>query len=478
MKKIIVSILASAALLTSCREDSLLDKDAGNTVTKDQLSEMIAKFPERAFVVTEGFDAGNNKFLIQYNTVNNSSGLHDDFGYMGILLGTEHMTNDFVMAQNHWFNSYYMYLARNVDNSRTRVVWNFYYKVIYNMNNILNLLQSDNLDQQSTHLKGRSLAMRGLAYLDLLRLYGVGDQGIPYYSQKVNENGRVATSTVLEYIEADLLEAYKLLDGYTRENKQSINRNVTAGFLARLYMTKGEYAKAAQYANLARQGYVPMSATQLMDGFDQISNPEWMWGADIDGATTTSYASFFSHIGNKNAGYAGALGVYRNIDSRLYSKIADTDLRKQWFLGKAEGGLPKYANVKFVDDTFFLGDYVFMRAAEMYFIEAEALARSGNESQAKQVLYDIMSKRDLSYTLSTNSGASLLDEININKRIELWGEGQNFYDMKRLKQPLERNYTGSNHISIGKFNYPSGDPKFNFQVPQAELDANTKINNP
>lgn len=475
MKKIIISAMASIALLTSCREEGLLDKNPGNTVSQDQLDDMIASFPERAFVVTQGFEAGNNKYLIQSNT--NGFSAHDDFGYMSILLATEHMTNDFVMARSHWFNTYYMFLARNVENSRTRMVWNFYYKVVYNMNNILKFTTGD-LDDQTRWLKGRSLAMRGLAYMDLVRLYGVGDQGIPYYSQTINETGRVATSTVLQYVENDLLEAYDLLEGYQRGDKQSINRNVVAGFLARLYMTKGEYAKAAKYANMARQGYTPMPATRLMDGFDEISNPEWMWGADIDGATTTIYASFFSHIGNKNEGYAGLLGVYRNIDSRLYDKIADTDLRKQWFLGQATDGLPKYANVKFVDATFFLGDYVFMRAGEMYFIEAEALARSGNEAGARAVLAEIMSVRDTAYVASTNSGEALLEEININKRIELWGEGQNFYDMKRLGQDLARDYTGSNHSSIGKFNISASDKRLIFQIPQAELDANSNVSNP
>lgn len=479
MKKVILTLVASTAVFTSCRDsETLLDKEGGHTLTEYQLQNEIAKFPEKAFTITQGLEAGNNKYLIQYNTVGSTSTVHDDFGYMSILFGTEHMTNDLVMAKAHWFNSYYNYTARNVNSIRTKTFWNFYYKVIYNMNDIINLIGDNPTNNEAKYLKARSLALRALSHYDLVKLYAVGTQGIPYRSKNVNSDSRLPVAQVLQLIETDLLQAYNDLAGYTRPNKQHVDQNVVAGILARFYMTKGEYASAALYANRARQGYMPMNSTELMDGFDEISNPEWMWGADIDGATTGIYASFFSHMGTYNAGYAGLLGVYRNIDKRLYEQISDTDLRKQWWLSAATGGKPKYANRKFIDSTNFLGDYLFMRAGEFYFIEAEALARSGNEAGAKQVLFDIMTTRNTAYVLSTNTGQALLDEININKRVELWGEGQNFYDMKRLGQNLERDYVGSNHIAIGKFNIPAGDKKFIFQIPQAELDTNTNLSNP
>lgn len=54
--------------------------------------------------------------------------------------------------------------------------------------------------------------------------------------------------------------------------------------------------------------------------------------------------------------------------------------------------------------------------------------------------------------LSTNSGDALVKEIRTQKRVELWGEGLAFFDMKRTNTPLERNYTGSNHPTWGKIN--------------------------
>jgi len=116
----------------------------------------------------------------------------------------------------------------------------------------------------------------------------------------------------------------------------------------------------------------------------------------------------------------------------------------------------------------------------LYYIEAEALARSGNEGAARQVLFDITSKRDAAYTKSTKSGADLIDEIILQKRIELWGEGFAWFDLKRLKKGVIRVYEGSNHPAYGKFDIPAGDNRFLFMIPQTEVDANPDIlpNNP
>ena len=58
------------------------------------------------------------------------------------------------------------------------------------------------------------------------------------------------------------------------------------------------------------------------------------------------------------------------------------------------------------------------------------------------------------------------------------GEGQNFFDQKRWGVSLDRTYSGTNHFSSGQLNIATGDSKFNFMIPQAELDANKSVSNP
>jgi hypothetical protein len=76
-----------------------------------------------------------------------------------------------------------------------------------------------------------------------------------------------------------------------------------------------------------------------------------------------------------------------------------------------------------------------MRAAEMYLIEAEARARQGNNTAAQEALFTLAKNRDASYTKSTSTGATLINEIMFNRRIEFWGEGFRFTDLKR---PMHR----------------------------------------
>ena len=40
--------------------------------------------------------------------------------------------------------------------------------------------------------------------------------------------------------------------------------------------------------------------------------------------------------------------------------------------------------------------------------------------------------------LSVNSGQALIDEVLIQRRIELWGEGRNWTGLKRLNLPFQR----------------------------------------
>ena len=79
----------------------------------------------------------------------------------------------------------------------------------------------------------------------------------------------------------------------------------------------------------------------------------------------------------------------------------------------------------------------------------------------------------LVYTLSTNTGQALKEEIYVQRRIELWGEGFRFYDLKRLNLPLDR--TGANHnanLISDVFTVAAGDPRWQWVIPQDALNAN------
>jgi hypothetical protein len=121
-----------------------------------------------------------------------------------------------------------------------------------------------------------------------------------------------------------------------------------------------------------------------------------------------------------------------------------------------------------------IGDVPYIRLAEMYLIMAEAYARAGKEPEARAALFTLAKNRDASYVLSTNSGQALIDEILVQRRVELWGEGFRFYDLKRLNLPLDRTVV-PNFVSAsvgGVMQVPAGDNRWVFAIPIAEIQAN------
>lgn len=468
IKAIKIMALASVLTLTSCADDLLNATDQPST-TQEQFDDLNASFPEKTYLIFTGIEAGNNLLLHDFGSLGN---YHDDFGIVSYKLGLDFMTDEITMTASHWFSSYLNYTARIETSIRTRAMWSFYYKVIYNMNSGLALLPADEsqLSAENKYIKARYLAMRADAYFNLIGVYANGEVGVPLYTESEKISDRVPTSQIRTLIETDLLKAYDLIQGYSRPSKEYINSNVVAGMLARFYQERENWSKASQYAQLAASGYTT-SSSNLFDGFNKISNPEWIWGADVNAETSSYYASFFSQMGNLNAGYAGLLQVYKTIDKRLFDKIPATDARKAWFVDTGNAyGLPKYSNVKFVDDTDFEGDYVYMRASEFLLIDAEAKAHL-NPAQGKQALDAFVQTRNASFSAPSTMN-ELLEEIYYQRSLELWGEGGfAYFDMRRLHQGMNRNYTGSNH-TINQFTYPADSPKFIFQIPLIEIDNN------
>jgi hypothetical protein len=278
-----------------------------------------------------------------------------------------------------------------------------------------------------------------------------------------------------------------------RNAKSHININVARGIKARIALTQGNYAVAAQLASQAREGYELMSESQLYEGFNNVDNPEWIWGSRQIDDQQTFFASYFAYV-SLNFSSTNIRGNPKAINSKLYAEISDTDYRKGlWDANASDPALRDpfidevtlssfakrdYMNRKFIAqaNASSVGDVPYMRAAEMFLIEAEALARAGNDSQAAQVLFSFASQRDPEYTLTTNTGAALIEEIMIQRRIELWGEGFRFYDLKRLNLPLDR--TGANHVETvinSKFEEPAGTSNWQFKIPISELNANENM---
>lgn len=130
------------------------------------------------------------------------------------------------------------------------------------------------------------------------------------------------------------------------------------------------------------------------------------------------------------------------------------------------GIVPFGAQFKFWGSGAFSNSSVpFMRGAEMALIEAEAAYMLGKEGDAKAALNDVNSQRIENYSCTT-SGQALLDEIRLTRRIELWGEGFCWTDLKRWNLPMVRREWKATDKESG--NIPPG---FGCNVEPTELEG-------
>ena len=433
-----------------------------------------------AFKTTATTAAILKGIIRDWRTVN-EGGSMDMSGLQSVAICRECMGPD-VLVTKSWWRSEVSYSAFTQTFGRVYFNWRMFYKAINNVNNVLaNVDAAQGTQAEKDQIRGQALAIRGYSYFELVNTYapsysiGASKLGVPIYLEPTNGgtvgNPRKTVQEVYTQILADLTAAKALLTD-ERSAKAYINSNVVNGFLARTYLTMGDYANAATSANLARQGYPLMSRSEWTLGFNDIGNEEWIWGQDNNSLENPDWGSAVGQFDIENGGNEASL----HASDALVNLYAIGDWRNSVFYKDANGywGCRKFR----VGNPFYAADYPYMRSAEMYLIEAEALARTGNETGAQTLLYELQQNRDPTTAVpSGNTGQALINEILTEKRKELWGEGIQFLDMLRLNLPLTRDPLHNAPLDI-----PAKSWTFIFQIPESEflinksLDINTDQN--
>ena len=387
---------------------------------------------------------------------------------------------------------------RNVNATDLRYVYRFYYRLISNANVLISGIDgATGPDADKKIIKGNALTYRAWAHFQLVQLWGKrydaaarpnNQLGVPLLvTNNLEGQPRATVEEVYTQINKDLDDAIVLLAGYTRSGsaaKSNFNVNVAKGIKARVAMAQQDWETAAVNAIAARSGYALMSNADYLSGFNNINNVEWIWGSrQIDDHNTFFY-SYFAYI-SANFNSTVIRTQPRAINATLWEAIPATDIRKQvWDKTGASVPIPPggakvaYQNKKFLSESssISVGDVPYMRSAEMYLIEAEARARQGQYGLAQTALFTLAKNRNPGYVQSTSTGQALLDEISFNRRIELWGEGFRFTDLKRTNLPMTRAGIPNHLLAlIQVVTIPAGDKQWEWLFPQDELNANLAI---
>ena len=419
-----------------------------------------------------------------------------EFGMKAIDLGMDLRSNDIDMSRSTWFGAWNRYDNTILTSGDNDFIWTFFYRIIKDANEVINLIPDTVTDENVLAFKHKAYAYRGIAYFYLLRIYqhtraADSELSIPFNNGAELGSPKVPVGDVKKQILDDLTLAFEGLSNYSRPSVEVLDANVAAAYLARYHLTYENWLEAEEFADIAMK--VGSLSTDVMHGFDELSLSETIWGAEVTATTSEVYQTFFSHISQINDGYSG-WNHFKTVNSNLYNMIPDSDRRKQWFADQEYSSgviivpgtwphyniTPKYTSLKFIAQPgpgVFIGDYIYLRNAEFYLTKAEALAKQGKEAEAQQVLFDLNTTRDDAYVKSTKTGQSLVDEILLYRRIELWGDGLASFDMARNGIGLDRKDGRENLVQPGAdLVIPALDPKMIFEIPQRELDGNPDIN--
>ncbi|MDR0230193.1 MAG: RagB/SusD family nutrient uptake outer membrane protein [Flavobacteriaceae bacterium] len=519
MKIKFVKYIALAAVLTlgACSSD-YLDTEATDAVN-----------PDKIYKTTEGLkNAVNGLAKIMVTQHIGSQGFNGE-GTIKMYYG-EYMGNNFRVDLPGWSNLINGQFYNDVNSKYGYYPWHYYYMIISNANVIIDRADfAEGSEDAKNYYKAQALGYRAYAYTMLSQLYGQrwkdaqgADRSLVL---RLRENdpstmGLSTTKEVLDQVYKDLDQAIVLFEGMSEKGKSTLARKVDENYMidisvvkaiyARVALVKQDYETAKKYAVEARAKFPLMSNDAYKAGF---ANPtgEWIWssyGASDEQLFFFSYQAFIAYNSS-----ASAVRVYpKRISKELFNQIPSSDIRKGMFLDpakydgqynvdngavilkdgkgqqmdsetrfawpelKSNALVAAYMQFKIkANDMPGVGHTNHFRSAEMYLIEAEAEHFLGNDAKAASLLEELNKQRDAKYSCNA-TGEAMFNEIVKYRGIELFGEGFDWFDMKRWKKDIVRKTgkEGGNYpVDLGVTVKATENSNWTWKTPAREVDYRT-----
>ena len=518
------AVVAALALTASSCTESMDTEPQGSTLTKDKLDQSASALNS----LVQGMYAN----MIESEAITSWAGAtrHYDFGYASTMMMMDNAGEDEVSPNTgyNWYRNNLRFNDRTDKSDITYFLWNQQYKNISQANAIISATESSYKDNSAAAAaRGKALAMRAFCYLNLAQMYQFTYKGhedalcVPIVketttAEQASDNPRATVKDVYDFIMDDLNNAVTLLDGASRSGKANIDQQVAYGLRARTELVMQTWKAAADDAAKAAEGYTPLSREDAAQpGFNDISASNWIWGMDVNETSDivqTGILNFPSMMSSFTGNGYSPSYAYRAINSKLWNEIPSTDVRKGWWLdskfnspivnpdylintGKqvyvfsstskdddhlfALWKVP-YLNVKFGAYQNKYGnetnacDVPLMRVEEMILIQAEGKAMSGDVAGGKKILEDfVRTYRDPDYTCNATTAEGVQEAVWFQRRVELWGEGFSYFDIMRLKKPIDRR--GANYEASVTYNIPAESKIMLWIIPEDEVNNNKAL---
>ena len=357
-------------------------------------------------------------------------------------------------------------------------IWTEIYEAILRANTVINaeIEFPEAVRDLGNQLLGEAYAIRALAHFDVARIYaqtynfsgGGGHAGVPIVTE-FNPDAEPARATVGEVYQAvlaDLDQAVSLMN--QSRGTAFFSRDAAIALQARIALYMNDFAKAASLA------------TQVIDGGNFSLTPTEgyldAWAAN-GSAPDVIFEVVMTEADNNGGDALGRMYINEGYGDYLpsldlVSLIDSNDVRSQLFkfdetLAGIYGTIRvnKFPSINGEDNTPVI------RLSELYLIRAEARAMTGDEVGAIEDLIAIRKRAWPTAPSVTATGQELLDEIELEKRIELMFEGHRLWDLMRKGRGITRTDCTS---PVCELAYPND--RFVLPIPQQELVANPNIN--
>lgn len=517
-------LVLGCGFISSCTDLNTFPE--GGNLTSDQKTQTALALPGRLSADINGMYAVIGK---QYCVFGSIQGRDDDMGYPAVCLSQDLNGPDMVSDNSgyNWFSVSSQYADRADTYANPYMRWAVFYNQLKLANDILATIPSNTTNPTLIVYKAQARAARAFDYLSLVPYFQFKYKGnedkpsVPIVTEiptsDPSTNPRATLRDVYKLIIDDLTAAITDLEGYTRVSKGEIDQKVAYGLRARANLYMENWTEAAADADKAMAGYTPYSKDQVSAPiFISAADQNWMWAIILTPTNIpNAYPSWPAILGSFSGdSYSAAVGCYKSINVLLFNKIPTTDVRKGWWVddklyspnmanvtwtwpsGSATGNavpplaipdikLPflPYTVVKFgqydhIGGNINAGDWCIMRVEEMILIKAEATAMAGNLQGGKDILNSfVKTYRDPSYAATATSASAFQDEVWLQRRIELWGEGFSMSDVMRLGKNIVRftNDVPSNFPADFKFNIAATDGYLLLRIPQKETNNNLGI---
>ena len=257
--------------------------------------------------------------------------------------------------------------------------------------------------------------------------------------------GRSTVEAVYNQVIADLTDAAALLPP---TNDVYATSGAAYALLARVYLQQGDYTNARSAASTVIESGDYTILNSYAACFDQNNNTaEDIFATQITPQDRFSAMTEFFSVPE----YGGRDGDIEILQAHLDLYPAGDERLDLFFLGNGAMRTGKWNNQ--------YGCINLIRLAEMYLIRAECNERL-DPTEATYVGDTPTNDYNVTHTRAglTAAASVTLDDILLERRLELAFEGFKIHDLKRL------------HLNVGT--RPYTDNKLLFPIPQREMDAN------